>query len=197
MSSNFLTVKVKCKPLVKAYLESNFGNPVTIPDEHIIYKIATSQLFKVNSRPTDSCIDYPDDIYINISEKNFNYDGFNINAVNTRTFNTAVDNYIKNLTRTNLDSLLALQEQQTNWKKKYLDLIQLINKEAANKDLIVRIRDIKKELNGHEFSIKTAISKVIIDTLKLNFEVISYETVKKDYYRYRIKILNLNVPQPQ
>jgi len=187
MSSPFLKITIKCKPIVKAFLENNFGKQVFIPEEHVLNKVLCSQLFKNNTRQDITTIEYPDQVEISITESNFIYDGFNINKVNTRTFNCAVESYIRSLTRTNLDSLLLLQEKQKNWKDSYKSLVRDGIEVTNNKKLAALIRKLEKEVSAHELNIKTAIHTVVTDTLKLDFNTVNYETVKKDYYRYRLK----------
>ena len=187
MKNNFLTVKIYCKPVVKSYLEKNFGNPVTIPDEHILNKLACAQLFKGNTRP-NFFKEYTESIELNICERNFDYDGFNINDMNTRNFNTGVTHFIKVLCETNLDSLLLLHDKQLNWKSSFLDLINMNVKSIKSLPEVTKLKkELEKELGDHQFTIKKAIKHVVCDCLKLDFETLKYDTVKKNYYRYRLK----------
>lgn len=182
----FTTVKISCKPLVKAFLENNFGNPVVIPDDHILNRVATAQLNKDNYRnnqftPYENCIE------LAISNNNFRYDGFSINEMNTQRFNSAVDNYIKTFYRSNLDSLLISQEKQTKWKERFLELTQLFkNTSHKSAELQKELKKMHSELEEHEINIKEAI-EIVLTRLKLTFEDLAYETIKKDYYRYRMR----------
>ena len=190
MKKPFLQVTIKCKPLVKAYLENNFGKEINIPEEHVLGKLFLSLLVKNNSRPDGTCIEYESEATVNICVRSYIYDGVAMNRVNTRAFNAAAENYIRNFTRSNLDSLLMLQEQQREWKDTFrrslLNRMAVVSAESQ-KELRTLIRSIEKELAAHELNIKTAIETVIMDTLKLDFTVLNYEAVKKDYYRYRQK----------
>lgn len=189
MNPSFSSVKIKCNPLVKTFLENNFGSPINIPDRHILKKHACSQLFKHNPRPLGGSgfsKDYTEVIDLNLTYNNFRYDGYEINDINTRNFNEAVKSYIKDLSRTNLDSLMISAAKQENWKEKFLNLVQIIKGPGkASSEMAETIRTLKRELDEHEINIKQAIDYVIIKTLKLNYDIISYEQVKKDYYRYR------------
>lgn len=190
MNPSFSSVKIKCNPLVKTFLENNFGSPINIPDRHILQKHACSQLFKSNPRPLGGYgftkKEYTEVIDLNISYNNFRYDGYEISDINTRNFNEAVRSYIKDLSRTNLDSLMISAAKQENWKEKFLNLVQTIKGPGkASSEMAETIRTLKRELDEHEINIKQAIDYVIIKTLKLNYDIISYEMVKKDYYRYR------------
>ena len=187
MKKKFLTVAIRCTPLVKAYLENNFGNPVSVPDEHILNKLACSQLFKGNIR-SNVYKKYPEIVSFNISEKNFKFDGFNINEANTHNFNNAVSHFIKVLYRSNLDSLLLLYDKQIDWKKKYMDLVDITIKPPKNSQEVTKIKvSLKEALKDHEFTIKKSIEHVVTTCLRLNFDILPYETIKKDYYRYREK----------
>lgn len=184
---DFLTVKINCKPVVKSFLESNFGNPVRIPDEHPLYKLACSQLTKKNIRANDT-IEYTDHIELGISEANFRFDGHSIADVNIRIFNTAVDNYIKVLCRSSLDSLLLMHDKQINWKLRCMDLISFINKnKVPGAEVDKKIKELKSEIEANEINIKEAINIVVTTFLKIDSTIYNYEAVKKDYYRYRMK----------
>lgn len=186
MKSNFLTVKINCTPVVKSFLQNNFGNPVSIPEEHVLYKLAQSQLVKTNNRP-DVFKDYENSIELNISYRNFKHDGFNINPANTTLFNNAVDNYIKIFCRSNLDSMLLSYDKQVDWKKKCFELLDQVNKKHSDKAALELIKKLKAEMDEHEINIKKAIDIVVCEYLKIDLSVLNYEAVKKDYYRYRLK----------
>lgn len=182
--SAFTSVQIPCKKVVKAYLENNFGSPVTIPEDHILHKLACSNLDKVNSRPARGVVSrYSDFIQLSIRYNQFRYDGFKMDG-NARRFNDAVDSYIKALCRTNLDSLLIAQERQKEWKRRYRELLKIFKGDLEARKYV---RVLKEELEQNEISIKAAIETVIYDVLKLDTDILAYDTVKKDYYRYRTK----------
>lgn len=189
MNPKFSTVKIKCKPLVKTFLANNFGTPVAIPERHILYRYAYSQLFKHNTKPfTDDqgeLKQYTEEIMLSISFNSFRYSGFQINEKNTQFFNDSVNQYMRDLWRTNLDSLMISQEKQTAWKEKFLDLVALAKGIKANSNTAELIRTLKQELSEHEITIKKAIDHVIVDTLNLSPDDLDYETIKRDYHRYR------------
>jgi hypothetical protein len=187
MKTPFLTIPIYCKPVVKLFLENNFGVPVTLPDEHTLYKLACAQLFKDNVR-TNQTKEYPCTIDLNICEKNFRFDGFNINEANTRNFNNGVTSYITSLCNSNLDTLLSLNERQIDWKTKYLELLSKnVLSSRSDKEVTKIKKQIQKELGDHEFTIKKAIEYVVCVTLKLNMQAMNYEAVKQAYFRYRRK----------
>lgn len=186
MKTYFTTVDIKCKPLVKLFLENNFGNPVTIPDEHVLNKLTSSQLVKKNSRYNDTG-EYTETIKFNLDHNKFRYDGFFITETNIRKFNASVNNYIKVICRSNLDALLISDAKQKNWKMKFLQLLEHISSENINNQIKADIKQFKKELDQHELNIKQCIEIVVTQFLKLDLDVLPYETVKKDYYRYRLK----------
>ncbi len=183
--STFISVTIPCKKVVKAYLEANFGTPVNIPEDHILHKLACSNLDKKNSRPVSGGIvsKYHEAIELSLRYNQFRYDGFNMDG-NARRFNDAVDSYIKTLCRTNLDSLLIAQDKQREWKKRFNEMLRLFKGE---KEARKYVRTMREELEHNELSIKAAIETVIYDVLKLDTDVLAYDTVKKDYYRYRNK----------
>lgn len=175
--------------MVAAFLKNNFGNPVVIPDRNQLHKLASSQLFKHNIRSVGGNgfpKEYSEEVELALSFNNFRYDGFQINFMNTRNFNEAVSDHIRNLWRTNIDSLMISQEKQTNWKEKFFELMGTVKGGVrSNKETAALEKQIRKELEAHEINIKQAINFVIEKTLKLDYNVLQYETVKKDYYRYR------------
>lgn len=182
-STHFTTLMMKSNALVKTFLENNFGTPALIPDRHIIMKHFAAQLDKNNCRP-DDYLKYTEEVEVVLNVRNFIYDGFNISEQNTQNFISAVESYIRDLWRSNIDSLLMMQEKQRDWKKKYLELLHEVTGDQAV--IAQKMKQVKKDLEEHEINIKKAIEHVVFTTLKLNFEVLAYETVKKDYYRYRI-----------
>lgn len=185
----FTTVKIQCTPLLKMYLENNFGTPVNIPDDHVLKKLATSQLVKQNIRPNGGSVKgetlkgYTEVIELAIHANNFLFDGFNITESNTRRFNEAVNNYIKDLYLSNLDSLLIAQEKQTDWKRRFENL--MLEVKNISKPSAKRISELKRELEENELNIKKAIEIVIYDILHVDIDVLATETVRKAYYRYR------------
>jgi hypothetical protein len=187
MSQKFTTVVIQCKPLVRNYLENNFGRPVHIPEQHILKKLACAQLFKQNTRNV-RVPEYTESLDLIIGYRNFKFDGYNMNPANIQNFNNAVDNFIKNQYRSNLDALLISQECQTNWKKRFEDLLRFTKQNTAHNDEAVKkIRQLRNELEEHEISIQKAIETVVYDFLHLDFDVLPFETIKKDYFRYRRK----------
>lgn len=190
MQQKFVTLQINCKPIVKCFLENNFGTPVAIPENHVLQKLACAQLFKKNAR-LNRVENYPTLIDLAISKENFRYDGFNLNTANTQNFNNAVDSFIKIQCRSNLDALLISQDKQIEWKERFFELLNFTKKQdAVPEDVRKQIRRLKNEIEEHEINIKTAIETVVFDFLKLDFDAMAYETVKKDYYRYRLKKFN-------
>ena len=187
MAQKFVTVLIQSKPLVKSFLENNFGKPVSIPENHILQKLDCAQLMKNNTRHRPYK-EYKEDEELSILKTKYRFDGFLINEANTQNFNNAVDNYIKNLCRSNLDALLISQEKHTEWRSRFFHLADYVKRlEQCPEDVKKQIRKIKREIEAHEMNIKTAIETVVFDFLKLDPDVLSYDTVMKDYYRYRIK----------
>lgn len=187
MSQKFTTVVMPCKPLVRNYLENNFGRPVSIPEQHFLKKHACALLMKKNGRGNPPP-DYTASIQIVLDFNDFRYDGHNIDIKNIVYFNNSVDRYIKELYRSNLDALLISQQMQVNWKKRFEDLLKFTRQHAnPDKESLKKIRELRAELEDHEISIQKAIETVVYDFLHLDFDVLPFETIKKDYFRYRQK----------
>jgi hypothetical protein len=191
---NFCTVKIRCKPLIKNYLENNFGKPglpVKLPEHHELYKLATAQLTKHNNRAMrkykeNFSKEYPVEIELWIGANTFIKDGHSINEANTRAFNKGVDNHIKNLIHTNLDSILIAEEKKKNWKNKFNDLLSqvknILDKQCP--ETVTLIRKLKLELQEHELDIQQGID-LVLERLNIETEVLTYEAVKRSFYRYR------------
>lgn len=186
----FTTVKIKCRPLVKTFLENNYGKPVILPDNHIIMKYSCAQLDKRNNRENDVA-EYSQELELSIGVNNFLRDGFNISDQNTRAFNTGVESYIKDLYRTALNSLLIAEDKHYNWMDKFEELLSIVKEKTPLEDrkTRARIRDLKKELKEWNIDLQTAIDIVVNDTLKVNYDVLPFDTIKKDFYRYRTSTL--------
>ena len=181
------TVSVKSKTVIKAFLESNFGTPVMIPEDHPLSTLINSQLTKENPR-YNRHDDYADIVEIGITKETFRFDGFHINEANTQTFNRTVDKYMKNKLRDSIDALLIAQDEQTNWKEKCFDLLDKAKEfETINAKTSSAIRAMKRELEEHSINIKKAIEMACKLFLKMEVDLLGYEAVKKDYYRYRKK----------
>jgi hypothetical protein len=181
----FMTVKFQGKPLVKCFLERNFGTPVTIPDNHILYKSAIALLTKENPR-VNRFDGYSNLIELNILKENYRFDGFSISSSNEQVFNTTVENYIRDIIHTNLDSLLISQEKQKNWKEKFSSLLAKVKDiSKTEKATLAQITEMKRELEEHELNIKESIVYVVEEILGLDIDMIDYDTVRKNYYRYR------------
>lgn len=200
MKQNFLIVKINCKPLVKTYLERNYGDPVTIPSDTLLYKFACAQLFKENTR-LNRHKDYSQHTNFTICRETFRYDGYDINDMNTKTFNTGVLSYIRDSWRNSLDGHLSALNRHIDWKRKYFELVDFgLKIPNGPQDLAKELRRLRREVEAFEMDIKSAIETVVFDTLGLDFDCLPYETVKKDWYRYRLKkaekMLSANVLRP-
>ncbi len=178
------TTKIKCKPHVKAYLEVNFGVPVMIPEDHPLSTLVNSQLTKENPRFNKTIV-YEEFTEIGITKETFRFDGHTINENSTQNFNTAVEKFMKLILRTNIDSLLIAQTSQADWEEKCNDLLDRMRSAGTSVISVTEINDLKKDLQNYRLSIKKAIEIACKNHLKIDMEVIGYETVKKDYYRYR------------
>lgn len=254
MKKPFTTVSIQCKPIVKEYLQANFGTPVNIPEDHILYNLFCSQLVKKNVRG-DKFSDYTQEIEFVINQnqpitsievkctpvvknfiegnfsppvvlkkdeplyqqlrqqflknvpsdqafidkvdfvicaKNFAFDGYSISKMNVRIINNATERYIKDILHTAIDAQLINKDLQENWKEKYLSILPGIYKDKLNRSGMAskKIKELKKELQDFEITIKEAINTAITKFLKISPDNMPYETVKKDYYRYRLKKFN-------
>lgn len=178
------TTKIKSKPHVKAFLETNFGIPVMIPEDHPLSTLVRSQLTKENPRFNKTIV-YDDFVELGITKETFRFDGYTINENSTQNFNTAVEKFMKLILRTNIDSLLIAQAAQDNWEEKCNDILQLMKTAGASVISVTEITALKKDLQKYRLNIKNAIEIACKTHLKIDIEVIGYETVKKDYYRYR------------
>lgn len=203
--THFTTVKIKCKPVVKAYLENNFGTSpstpspstgseagssvtgakvVTIPENHFLMKHALAQLSKTNSR-CDYFRDFTEEIELTIGSKQFEKDGFCINQANTTNFNNSVIDYMKSLARTSIDTALVGREKYNNWRERLFKLVAILQGKGG---LTVReARELRREADEHKVELQDAIYYAIEHVLKVDIDVLSYENVKKDYYRYHTK----------
>jgi hypothetical protein len=189
MNQTFTTVKMPCRPLVHSYLENNFGKPVAlIPENHVLMAHFCAQLKKKNYRTGKplALAEYKGDIEIGLLEQHFENDGFFLSECNVRNFNNFVERYIKDLWRAKLDGMLYYQDEQQNYKKKFEDLLDRVKGiTEVNAQTLGAIKIMKRELAEHTLNIKEAIDHVVYDFLKLDYDVLQYDTVKKDYYRHR------------
>lgn len=184
-TGSFMTMKIESKNLVKTFLENNFGNPVKIPEDHLLYDLLVTNLRKLNPRKNRT-VDYGDFVTIAISKENYRFDGYEMNKANTQRFNRIVDKFIRQLAHTHLDAALKAQLKQVNWKQKCMEMLARTKSiQKPDRDIAATARMLRREIEEHELNIKQEIDYVIIYVLKLNHDVLSYETLKKGYYRYR------------
>lgn len=184
----FIVIDINCNPIVKAYLENNFGNPVDLPVKHVLYKLTTALLVKNNTR-TNNVAEYSSTVKICVLKKVFAHDGFNISDVGVRNFTTGVENFIKQALRHHVDTMMMMENNTRYRLSQYKDLLQELEAETIHRtsDVKQRIKSLRHDIECHEVDIKKAINTTISDFLKLDQTVLPYETAKKDYYRYRLK----------
>lgn len=183
----FLTIQINCNPMVKMFLENNFGNPAKFESKHILNKLTTNLLCRNNTR-FNNVKSYPETCELQIIPSVFIRDGYFISDAGVRDFNMGVENFIKQSLRNHVDTLLISKLENQNWKKKYIELVDYLQKEdvARPDDIKKQIKELRANLEQHEIDIKEALIFTTTTFLKLDLNVLPYETSKKDYYRYRI-----------
>lgn len=194
----FTTVKIKTKPHIKHYLETQFGSPCNIPSGHFVSEYLNVLL----SRPVkfDNCKTVPEKetITIIINEKSFKRYGYGLTQTNRRNFNLVIDNFIKSLIRSITENILYNNSINEDWKKNYETLkkehkqLLVLSELPTSSETLKNYRKfenvINKRLKEHKqnrIKEKNALMQAAYVCLGFDETMISLDALLKDFYRYR------------
>lgn len=198
MSKEFVQIKIKTKPHIKHYLEHHFGSPCKIPSGHFISEYLNVLLSRPIKDENHMCTDDPETVFISINKTNFKGYGFGLTKTNRRNFNLVINNFIRSQIRDIANNILLNNAINTDWKKKYEELkkenkqLIALRKEAFNSDTLKKYKKVETLINKrldehhkHRIEEKEALMQAAYDVLGFNEEILSFESIKKDFYRYK------------
>lgn len=195
----FFQVKIKVKPYIKQYLEINFGAPCKFPSGHFISEYLNVLLTRPTKVENYACKDETAEVIISLPEVTFRRYGFGLTKTNRRNFNLAIENYIKSQIRAIAESVLCMASINEDWRQKYMEL-EKEHKELLNlSQLPISAETIKKikryesiitkrleEHKKHTIKEKKALYYAAYEVLQIDENLMPFEMIKKDFYRYRI-----------
>ena len=200
MGQTFITIDVKVKPYVRYFLEKNYGKPVKLETGSFIAKHLVSLLSRPQKTDNHKCKTYSDEVMICLTEDKFKRFGYGLTKTNTKEFNLAIENHIRTLIRSITDNILFTAEDNENWKSRYeqlkkehnallkihtTDLTSSTVKKLRKFDALLnhRIEDTEK----HRVKLIDALQAAAYDSLGFDEQILPLETIRKDYYRYKIR----------
>lgn len=198
MQKVFTTVKIKTKPHIKHFLESQFGSPCKIPSGHFVSEYLNVLL----SRPMkdDNCktVSEKETVTIIINEKSFKRYGYGLTQTNRRNFNLVIDNFIKSLIRAITENILYNNSINEDWKKQFetlkkenkklIHLAELPNSKETLQQYRKYETNINKRLKEHQqnrIKEKNALMQAAYVCLGFDETMMSLDALLKDFYRYR------------
>jgi hypothetical protein len=198
MIKEFVQIKIKTKPHIKYYLENHFGNPCKIPSGHFIGEYLNILLSRPVKTENHKCVDEPETVVISINKTDFHGYGYGLTITNRRNFNLVINNFIRTQIRDIANNILLNNAINTDWKKKYEELKkenkQLVNlsKEALTTDTLKKYKKVETLINKrldehhkHRIEEKEALMQAVYDVLGFSEDILSFESIKKDFYRYK------------
>lgn len=196
----FITVNVKTKPYIKYYLEKNYGNPVNIDPGSFISKYLISLLSRPVKHDNKSCNTYTSDVVICLNETNFKRYGFGLTKTATKEFNLGVENHIRTLIRQITDNIVFNAEENENWRTRFEQLkkehnaLLKMQSSALNLSNIKKLRKFEALMNArledaekHRVKLIDALQTAAYDLLGFDESILPLETIRKDYYRYKMR----------
>ncbi len=200
MPKTFTTVKVKTKPYVKHYLQHHFGDPVKLPAGNFINKLLSYLLQKPVKHDNQACKTYTTTCEISLSEATFKRFGFGLTKTCTKDFNVAIENYIRSQIRSIAEGIYNNNTGTLEWKVKYLQLEKLhtklltINANNLTSDKVKELKKLHAKLNARvkttrkdKIDMEDALMIAAYDILGFDEQILPYETIKKDFYRYKTR----------
>lgn len=183
MSSQHFTIKVPCKKYVKAYLETNCGNPVDLrlmPDLQKKFIECLSR--KPQHRENSDVAKYSEKVTIIIPSDTFYRHGWEMNKENELTFNRAIESMVKFMMRQYIGMTSALGNPVSNCIREFQEKFGF-DESSWSYD------SIKKDFDRHgkkvslntTRTLKKEIHKIFLDNLS-ELGTISKKTLKEKIY---------------
>lgn len=199
MSKEFVQVKIKTKPHIKHYLEYHFGSPCKFPSGHFIGEYLNMLLSRPVKDENHLIGNDPETVIISINKTNFKSFGYGLTKTNRRNFNLVIDNFIRTQIRNIAENLLLNDSINTNWKKMCEELkkenkqLILLSKESLTSETLKKYKKVETKINKrldehHKYRIKQneALQQAAYNVLGFSEDILSFESIKKDFYRYKI-----------
>lgn len=201
MIKEFIQVKIKTRPHIKHYLEYHFGSPCKIPSGHFINEylnVLLSRPLKDENHTISKDTGNMETVIISINKPSFKVYGYGLTKTNRRNFDLVINNFIRTQIRETATSILFNNAINTDWKKKFEELkkenkqLIALAKETLSSETIKKSRQLEllinkrlDEHNKHCIKEKEALKQAAYDVLGFNEEILPFESIKKDYYRYK------------
>lgn len=200
MGQTFISVDIKVKPHVKFYLENNYGNPVRLERGSFISKYLVALLSRPYKRDNDRHACYPEQVNVIINEDHFRRFGFGLTRTAVKDFNLAIEHHIKSLIRGIADNILLSSEINENWEERYRQLkkehsaLLKVHHSELNSKKIKELKKFEVLLNQrladsekHKVKVIDALQMAAYVCLGFDEQILPLETIRKDYYRYKLR----------
>jgi hypothetical protein len=196
--AEFTSVKIKTKPHIKHFLESQFGVPCKIPSGHFISEYLNVLLSRPVKFDNHRCEPEKETVTICLTAETFKRYGFGLTQTNRRNFNLVVDNFIKSLIRSLTENILYNNAINEDWKNKF-EKLSKENKKLihlaelpTSKETLKQFRKyetiINKRLKEHHqnrIKEKNALMQAAYICLGFDETMMSLDALLKDFYRYK------------
>ena len=203
MKKSFITVDLNTKPHIAHFLKVNYGSPCTIPAGNFISKYLNSLLEKSDTNDERNYKFNATPIKIKITKTILFRNGHKLTATAEHNFTVAVNNYIKTQIRTIAESIFNTQCVNDDWMNKYIELqkehkqlLKILSSRMSasttikNKTFEASLNKRITEFNSKKILMQDALKIAAYQRLGFNETVLPFETIKKDYYRYKNAVSN-------
>lgn len=198
MKKHFTEIQIFTKPHIAHYLIHHFGKPCAIPSGNFITEFLRVNLSKPLKRNDSRINALNTPVLILLSQDDINRYGYDLTKTAELNFSNSVDNYIRSQIRSIAENILNNNSINEDWKRRYLELhkehkalIQLIKENLSEKTLKKnRAFDIKlnkrvSEYEQYKVKLNDALMMAAYDCLGFNEQILPFETIRKDFYRYK------------
>jgi hypothetical protein len=194
----FTEIDIKVRPHIKHYLNYHYGSPCKFNSGNFVYEFIRLALKNPKKRNEHRNCNLTDTVRILISEDDLKRYGCVITNTSAQNLNDSIDNFIRMQIRTLTDLILQTSETNEDWRKRYLELKkehrELLELTSIPKDetfakrlrkFEVNINKRVKEFERYNFNVKDALMQAAYNKLGFDEQILPFETIKKDYYRYK------------
>lgn len=200
MGQTFISINIRVKPHVKHFLIHNYGNPVKLEPGSFVSKYLVSLLSRPDKTDNHKCITYTEEVTVCLNEDKFKRYGFGLTKTASKDFNVAIENHIKSLIRNITDNILFTAEINENWQSRYQQLkkehnaLLKLHTAEVNSSTVKELRKFEALLNKrladsekHRVKVTDALQSAAYVCLGFDETILPLETIRKDYYRYKIR----------
>ncbi len=198
MKKHFTEIEIFTKTHIAHYLVHHFGKPCAIPSGNFISEFLRVNLSKPIKRNDSRINALNTPVLILLSQDDINRYGYDLTKTAELNFSNSVDNYIRSQIRSIAENILNNNTINEDWKRRYLELhkehkaLLLHIKDNLSENTVKKNRAFEIKLNKrvseyeqYKVKLNDALMMSAYDCLGFNEQILPFETIRKDFYRYK------------